>query len=166
MTVADRIAVMDKGKIIQVATPSEFYEQPNSRYVASFIGDVNMFEGKAVPTANGVTRIECGALGMAIESEGGGKADAGNTAWFAVRPEKVRISAEAPPDAGGVNAVPGEVWDIAYLGDMSIFHVKLANGQVMTATRANVSRIVDRPIGWDDKVWLSWDRNAGVVLQG
>ncbi len=166
MTVADRIAVMDKGKIIQVATPSEIYEQPNSRYVASFIGDVNMFEGKAVPTANGITRIECGSLGMAIESEGGGKADAGNTAWFAVRPEKVRISAEEPAAAGGVNAVPGEVWDIAYLGDMSIFHVKLANGQMMTATRANVSRIVDRPIGWDDKVWLSWDRNAGVVLQG
>ena len=165
MTVADRIAVMDKGKIIQVATPSEIYEQPNSRYVASFIGDVNMFEGKTVPTANGITRIECGALGMAIESEGSHKPAAGEAAWFAVRPEKVRLTTEAPADAGGVNAVPGEVWDIAYLGDMSIFHVKLANGQVMTATRANVSRIVDRPIGWDDKVWLSWDRNAGVVLQ-
>ena len=166
MTVADRIAVMDKGRIIQVATPSEIYEQPNSRYVASFIGDVNMFEGKTVPTDNGVTRIECGALGMAIESEGGHKPAAGEAAWFAVRPEKVRLTSEKPADADGVNAVAGEVWDIAYLGDMSIFHVKLANGQVMTATRANVSRIVDRPIGWDDKVWLSWDRNAGVVLQG
>jgi putrescine transport system ATP-binding protein len=166
MTVADRIAVMDKGRIIQVATPSEIYEQPNSRYVASFIGDVNMFEGRTVPTENGMTRIECGALGMAIESEGGHKPGAGEEAWFAVRPEKVRLTSEAPADADGVNAVAGEVWDIAYLGDMSIFHVKLANGQVMTATRANVSRIVDRPIGWDDKVWLSWDRNAGVVLQG
>jgi putrescine transport system ATP-binding protein len=166
MTVADRIAVMDKGRIIQVATPSEIYEQPNSRYVASFIGDVNMFEGKTVPTENGITRIECGALGMAIESEGGHKPGSGEAAWFAVRPEKVRITSEAPTASNGVNAVPGEVWDIAYLGDMSIFHVKLANGQMMSATRANVSRIVDRPIGWEDKVWLSWDRNAGVVLQG
>lgn len=162
MTVADRIAVMDKGRIIQIATPSEIYEQPASRYVAEFIGDVNLFEGVTTAGTGGM-HIACSGGALAVHADGELDAAPGATAWFAVRPEKVRISHQPPADPS-VNAVSGEVWDIAYLGDVSVFHVRLADGKVVRATLANASRVVEHPIGWDDKVWLSWNRDAGVVL--
>jgi len=163
MTVADRIAVMDKGKLIQVAQPAEIYEQPASRYVAEFIGDVNMFEGVTDGAAPGATRIVVDGCGLTVEAAGDYGVSSGATSWFAVRPEKVRVSHDPPAEAG-VNAVSGEVWDIAYLGDMSIYHVRLADGVVVRASTTNASRVVERPITWDDKVWLSWSRDAGVVL--
>ena len=84
------------------------------------------------------------------------------TAWFAVRPEKVRIAHEPPADAAR-NAVPGEVWDIAYLGDMTLYNVRLASGTIVRASRLNAARSVERPITWEDRVWLSWAADAGVV---
>ena len=84
-------------------------------------------------------------------------------AWFAIRPEKIGISLDAPADAT-TNCVAGEVWDIGYLGDVSIYHVRLATGATMKSTVTNRTRLVERPITWDDKVWLSWQRDAGVVL--
>ena len=162
MSVADRIAVMDKGRIIQVAPPAEIYEQPASCYVAEFIGAVNMFEGVAVASP-GVTRIECPSTGVTVEADGDVGAVAGQPTWFAVRPEKVRVTHDAPADTS-INAIAGEVWDIGYLGDMSIYHVRLADGRTLRASMANATRVVERPISWDDKVWLSWSRDAGVVL--
>ncbi|MBL8574202.1 MAG: ABC transporter ATP-binding protein [Hyphomicrobiaceae bacterium] len=163
MTVADRIAVMDHGKLIQVAPPSEIYEQPNSKYVADFIGDINLFEGKVAACADNVIRMESPALGTVIEVEDDEHCTVGEDAWFAVRPEKMRISLDQPAQTG-LNVVAGEVWDIGYLGDSSIYHVKLANGKTVRATIANTDRMVERPIGWEDKVWLTWPRDAGVVL--
>jgi putrescine transport system ATP-binding protein len=163
MTVADRIAVMDHGKLIQVAPPSEIYEQPNSRYVADFIGDINIVEGK-IASVNGTTvRLEGTDIGVAMEVDHEGGAAQGATAWMAVRPEKMRISLDAPASSD-VNAVQGEVWDIGYVGDISIYHVRLPNGRTLRATLANASRLVSRPIGWDDKVWLTWPREGGVLL--
>jgi putrescine transport system ATP-binding protein len=168
MTVADRIAVMDQGKIVQIATPAEIYEQPNSRYVADFIGDINLLEGHISSTEGGTTTLECTGMGAKVQvnQDGGartGDVKVGDTAWFAVRPEKVAISL-APPADPGVNAVTGEVWDIAYLGDVSIYHVRLATGATVKATITNTTRLVERPITWDDKVWLTWSRDGGVVL--
>jgi putrescine transport system ATP-binding protein len=162
MTVADRIAVMDKGRLIQVAAPAEIYEQPSSRYVAEFIGDVNMFEGVAANGAAG-QRIECPSTGLVVVSEPDHGLPPGTPAWFAVRPEKVRVSHD-PPAATGVNAVAGTVWDIGYLGDMSVYHVRLDNGATVRASTTNAARVIERPITWDDKVWLTWSRDAGVVL--
>lgn len=162
MTVADRISVMDHGKIVQVATPAEIYEAPNCRYVADFIGSVNIFEG-AVDAANAErTRLITAADNITIDSASSG-ATRGATAWFAVRPEKVRISREEPAGKN-VNAVEGEVWDIAYFGDMTLYNVKLPSGKEVRATRLNAHRTIERPITWEDKVWLSWDADAGVVL--
>jgi len=163
MTVADRIAVMDHGRIIQVATPAEIYEQPNSRYVADFIGNVNLIEGKVAAVAGGATRIEAAAAGAVIEVDQTVNAGVGDQVWFAIRPEKVRIALEAPLP-GSPNTLSGEVWDIAYLGDVSIYHVRLASGATVTATVTNQSRVVERPITWEDKVWLTWSRDGGVVL--
>jgi putrescine transport system ATP-binding protein len=162
MTVAHRIAVMDHGALAQVATPRVLYEQPNSRWVASFIGDVNLLEGT-------VTAADAG--GLAIAGAGGrryrvaavGGAAPGQNVCVALRPEKLRLAATAPAE-GAENCVAGRVHDIAYLGDISLYRVVLDDGAVMTASLANASRLVDRPIGWEDAVWLSWTPDAGVVL--
>ncbi|CDZ31656.1 Putrescine transport ATP-binding protein PotG [Neorhizobium galegae bv. officinalis] len=166
MTVSDRIAVMDKGLIMQVATPAEIYEAPNSRYVADFIGDINILEGTVASTdsalgAPGTVRIDCDGIAASVEQEC--QAVVGDKVAFAVRPEKVRISPDQPEDTS-VNAVYGEVWDIGYLGDFSVFLVKLADGRVVRAAQANVSRLVDRPITFGDMVWLTWPLDAGLVL--
>jgi putrescine transport system ATP-binding protein len=162
MTVADRIGVMDQGRLVQVATPPEIYEQPNSRWVADFIGDVNLIEGRVVETGPGASIImspNAGALHAAIATD----ARSGDTVWVAVRPEKVRISHERPA-AAAANCVAGQVWDIGYLGDMSIYKVRLDNGYVMKAAAANMTRLIERPFGWNERVWLSWAPDAGVVL--
>jgi putrescine transport system ATP-binding protein len=164
MTIADRIAVMNQGKMVQIATPAEIYEQPNSRYVADFIGDVNLIEGKLKAVEGSAVTMACESLGATIETEQAlPGVRPGGDVWFAIRPEKVRISHEAPP-AGSVNVVEGTVWDIGYLGDVSVYRVKLPNGTIVKSTIANVTRLVERPITWEDKVYLSWPRDAGVVL--
>ena len=161
MTVAHRIAVMDRGEIVQVATPAEIYEQPKSRWVAAFIGNVNLIEGGVVATD---------ATGAVIEDGGGrryriaeaGSATVGARVAIALRPEKLRIAGAA--GAAGENAVRGRVWDIGYLGDISLYRVRLADGTEMKASVANVTRLVERPIGWDDEVVLSWAPSAAVLL--
>jgi putrescine transport system ATP-binding protein len=80
-----------------------------------------------------------------------------------VRPEKLRIAAEPPP-AGSWNCAAGTVWDIGYLGNMSVYKVRLDNGTTMKAAVANASPVVARPIGWNDRVWVSWAPDAGLVL--
>jgi putrescine transport system ATP-binding protein len=166
MTVSDRIAVMDKGIVMQVATPAEIYEAPNSRYVADFIGDINIFDATVssnTPGAGkpGTVLLDCEGLAVAVEQDC--KAVVGNKVAFAIRPEKVRITIDPPADTT-VNAVSGQVWDIGYLGDFSVFLVKLADGRIMRAAQANVSRLVDRPITFDDTVWLNWRPDSGMVL--
>ncbi|SON54478.1 Spermidine/putrescine import ATP-binding protein PotA [Hartmannibacter diazotrophicus] len=163
MTLADRIAVMDKGRIKQVATPAEIYEEPNTRYVADFIGNINILNAGVERTEPGLTRLAAQGLGTAIEVERDCPAAVGDSVFFAIRPEKMRLSLDAPP-VTDVNALQGEIWDIGYLGDVSIYHVKLDNGAVVKATMTNVSRVVERPITWHDKVWLTWSRDAGLVL--
>jgi putrescine transport system ATP-binding protein len=166
MTVAHRIAVMDRGRLAQVATPPELYEHPNSRWVAGFIGDVNLIEG--IVTA-------ADASGLAIEGAGGRRyrvsagahaklgEKPGQKVCIALRPENLRLAAQKP-EGVGENCVAGRVHDIAYLGDISLYRVTLDDGSVMTASVANASRLAEREIGWEDHVWLSWTPEAGVVL--
>ncbi|MEW9837224.1 ABC transporter ATP-binding protein [Mesorhizobium marinum] len=161
MTMADRIAILDKGKLMQVATPAEVYEAPASRFVASFIGNVNMFEGKVAARDAGSARIT-GASGAEILVGNAGDAAAGNTVSFAVRPEKIRVSSKRPE--GAVNALEGEVYDLAYLGDMTVYHVRLDDGQVVKASALNSSRASDDPLTWHDRAWISFAPDAGVVL--
>jgi putrescine transport system ATP-binding protein len=161
MTVADRIGVMDRGRLIQVAPPAEIYEQPNSRWVADFIGDVNLIDGRIVAADAGGTTIESATAGKvrAAASE----AKPGDVVTIALRPEKLCIGL-TPPAKTNENCIAGQVWDIGYLGDLSIYKVRLDNGFVMKAVAANVTRLLERPIGWDDRVWLTWAPDAGVVL--
>ena len=146
----------------QVATPDVIYEAPNSTYVADFIGDVNIIEGKVsrvIPNGLSLTW----AVGQPeIAARSGLALTRGSNAYFAIRPEKIRISAARPEDAP--NAVSGTVLDIAYLGNISTYHVELAGGQVIQAQSANRDRISAREFTWEDAVWLSWTDAAGVVL--
>jgi putrescine transport system ATP-binding protein len=161
MTVADRIAVMEHGRIAQVGTPVEIYEQPNSRSVAGFVGEVNLIEGRLAST---------GPAGATIDSAGGRfittqRVDAapGATVWVALRPEKMRI-ATAPPADENENCLAGRVLDIGYLGNLSLYQVRADTGALLKVQVPNLTRHVERPIGWDDRVWLTWAPDSAAVL--
>ncbi|MBP2235588.1 putrescine transport system ATP-binding protein [Sinorhizobium kostiense] len=163
MTMADRIAVMSHGKVIQVATPAEIYEAPNSRFVADFIGDVNLFDGTITAMDEGFARLES-VGGIPIRMVSTEKLSNGTSAAVAIRPEKIRVSRQ-PPAHAPTNAGEGEIWDIGYLGDMTIFHVRLKSGQVVKASSLNAVRAVEDPLGYDQQVWISFAEDAGVVLK-
>ncbi|MCB1340460.1 MAG: ABC transporter ATP-binding protein [Pseudooceanicola sp.] len=162
MTVASRIAVMDEGRIIQVATPDRIYETPNSVYVADFIGSVNIIEGKATPMEEGQVRVDWAEGQPPLFATASQPFDAGQTCYLAIRPEKVMITADRPE--GADNAVQGRIHDIAYLGNISTYHVELSNGVIIKAQSANTRRIARRSFTWEDPVWLSWTATAGVLL--
>jgi putrescine transport system ATP-binding protein len=159
MIVADRIAVMDHGRLMQVAPPAEIYERPNSRWVADFIGEVSMIEGRLGQSGGSV--LDCGLGRLRIASDSSAKP--GDTVWLALRPEKLHIGAERPA-GGALNAVAGTVFEIGYRGDMSIYKVRLADRSLMKVTLANTSARDKAQFSVDDLVWLSWPPEAGVVL--
>ncbi len=164
MTVADRIAVMDHGKLIQVATPAEIYEQPNSRYVAEFVGDVNIIEAAVTRVTTSDTTLQADMLDAELRLTQRTDAKTGDRVAVALRPEKIRIAKE-PLSEVHANCAQGVVYDIAYLGDLSIYHVHLDNGFVLKAAKTNLSRQIEPPIDWDDRVNLSWTPDAGVLLK-
>jgi putrescine transport system ATP-binding protein len=161
MTVADRIGVMDKGQLNQVGTPTEIYEQPNSRWVADFIGDVNLIEGRVMASGAENTVIDSGVLGK-ISAAPTREAAIGQAVWVALRPEKLGIARERP--VGEETCAPATVGDIGYLGGLSTYKLRLDNGFVMKVSMANIARAVERPITVGDRVWLSVPRRTGVVL--
>ena len=167
MTVADRIAVMNHGKLVQVATPGDIYEQPNCRYVADFIGDINILEAKVASVQGGAAKLAVQDPEAQISVSVPEAAPAsGAEVAFAVRPEKMRIALDAPP-ADAVNVLKGEVWDIAYFGDWTKFLVKLDGSEkIVRVSRANMARTEAAPISWDDKVHVWFAPDAGVLLTG
>jgi len=163
MTVSSRVAVMEHGQIMQIATPAQIYEFPNSRYVADFIGDINLLEGKCGKTGDdNIVKIHWAEGQDAIRATTSEEINTDAECCFAIRPEKVRISSEQPMDVA--NAVAGKVHDIAYLGNISTYYVKVASGQIIKAQTANQRRLSRRGISWEDNVWLSWTATAGLVL--
>lgn len=163
MTVASRIAVMDEGRMIQVDTPARIYEAPNTVYVADFIGDVNIIAGRATPSGEQV-QIAWGEGVSDITGTTDKSFDSGEKVHFAIRPEKVSVSVEKPDDTP--NAFQGTVLDIAYLGNLSTYHVEMHNGQIIKAQSANTRRLSRRAITWGDTVWISFTATAGVLLKG
>ena len=158
MTVADRIAVMDHGRLIQVAPAAQIYEWPRSRWVADFVGDINLFQGRLGNDRLSVEGTPAGSLRAGIKPE----ADPGAVVWLAVRPERIRISREQPA-LDAANCTSGTVVDIGYLGDMSIYKLRIRDGSMVRAAVANAGG-VERPIGFDEQVWLSWPVEAATVL--
>jgi putrescine transport system ATP-binding protein len=165
MTLASRIGVMDHGEIVQAGTPSEIYEFPSSKFVADFVGSVNIFEGKLLEDEPEYVRIGSAELGATIYVSHGISAAPEATVWAAIRPEKIFMST-APPEStghGNDNLVRGAVQDIAYLGDLSIYLVKLPTGKVVRVTQPNTSRHAEA-ITWEQQVYLTWDASSPVVV--
>ena len=160
MAMASRIAVMSHGRVLQVGTPKEIYEHPNCRFVADFIGNVNMFEGELtvdeadrceVTTEQGVVNVGhgiSGTLGMSVA--------------IAVRPEKIHID-KTRPDVN-VNLFTGKVREIAYFGSYNTFIVEMPNGRRVKITETNTTRHESSLITWEDAVFFWWDDSAPVVL--
>jgi len=162
MTVASRIAVMDHGKVVQVDTPAQVYEVPNSVYVADFIGDVNLIKGDFARTGPESGKITYSNKEPAISAEVFEDISDGQSVTYAIRPEKIRVTADKPDDR--VNAAYGKIIDIGYLGNVSTYHVELAGGQMVKVAMTNSTRVDRRDFTWDDDVWVSWRESAGVVL--
>ncbi|WP_404291379.1 ABC transporter ATP-binding protein [Microvirga sp. RSM25] len=164
MTMADRIAVMDHGRIVQVATPGEIYEQPKTRFIAEFVGDVNILEGHVQGQENGLWRVKTSSAQVPLTIDDPDEVlHSGQAVAIAVRPEKMVIQRD-PPGPGAINVLTGEVWDIGYLGDWTVYRVKLATGEILRVTRANASRFVENPIDWDEQVYVTFAPDAAVIL--
>jgi putrescine transport system ATP-binding protein len=162
MTMASRIAVMDRGEIIQVGTPNEIYEYPNSRFVADFIGSVNMYEGRLIEDEADHVVIDAPSLGSTVYINHGVSAAPGANVWIAIRPEKVKVSRTRLQ--GRHNVTRGKVRDIGYLGDVSNYYVTLESGETMEATLPNLIRLAEPAVLWDEEVWLSWEPENAIVL--
>jgi putrescine transport system ATP-binding protein len=173
MTLASRMGVMDHGQIVQVGTPSDIYEFPATRFVADFIGSVNMFEGKLIEDEPDFVRIRCDDLGTVIHVNHGISSPPEATVWVAVRPEKISLSRQPPKGPAGVhqpdrsaseNMVRGTVKEIAYMGDTSIYLVRAESGTTIRVTIPNVARHHEDRITWDESVYVSWQPESPVVL--
>ena len=159
MTMASRMAVMSEGRVIQTGTPAEIYEAPNCRFVADFIGAVNLFEGQVALVEAGMVMLNCAELGATVRVAGG--ATKGQAAAVAVRPEKIALAPSLPDLA---NRLQGTVKEVAYRGEASTYHVALGNGRLVRVTLPNTRRGAMQGLGEGTPVWLGWDADSGVLL--
>lgn len=162
MTMAGRIAIMNKGKFVQIGEPEEIYEHPTSRYSAEFIGSINVFEGILQETVEDAFILSSPGLKHPIKVDFDSPVVEGVPIMIALRPEKIRLCEEVPAD--GCNFAKGRVVDIAYLGDLSIYHVLLESGQKISAQLQNEHRFRKGMPVWDDTIMLCWDMDSCVVL--
>jgi len=158
MTVADRIGVMNHGKLAQVGAPVEVYERPASCWVAGFVGDVNLIEGRVTAVYPSFVMVARDGLRLRVAH---GPVAPGPIA-VALRPEKIRLL-HAVPDGAFENGAAGTVTDIGYLGTVSHYKVRLDDGLVLKAAAMN-EQPPARLIQVNDRVWLSWTPEAGVLL--
>ncbi|AJJ10347.1 polyamine ABC transporter, ATP-binding family protein [Yersinia rohdei] len=162
MTMAGRIAIMNRGKFVQIGEPEEIYEHPNSRFSAEFIGSVNVFEGVFKERLDEALIIDSPGLRHPLKVDSDASVVDGVPVFVALRPEKVMLCEQVPED--GCNFAVGEVVHIAYLGDLSIYHVKLHSGQMLSAQLQNGHRYRKGMPTWGDEVQLCWDADSCVVL--
>jgi spermidine/putrescine ABC transporter ATP-binding subunit len=168
LSMACRIAVMNKGEIAQLASPSDLYEFPATRFVADFIGTVNLFEGQLIVDEPDHAVADCADIGRVFIDHGvAGPHDA--PLWIAVRPEKIAMA--KPGIYGGRSDVPadhnvthGMIKSMSYLGDITLYEVRLANGRILHVSRPNRSRTDQEAFTWDDPVTLHWHGSSPVVL--
>ncbi len=162
MTLASRIGVMNHGRIVQVGTPHEIYEFPGSRFVAEFIGNVNMFEGQIVEDEPDHVVIQSQELGCPIYVGHGVSAPPDAVVWTAVLPEKMQLTREEPKEP--YNRARGVIKEIAYMGEMSIYLVQLESGMTVRITQPNSFRHADDRFTWDEQVWVGWHESSAVVV--
>ncbi|MGB3147637.1 MAG: ABC transporter ATP-binding protein [Paracoccaceae bacterium] len=161
MTLSTRLAVMDKGQVKQVGTPLEIYEQPNSRFVASFIGSITTFDGTVSALGPASATIEVPAFGGTITADSSPGLAVGQAVTLAIRPEKLSISGEK---IDGQNTIAGQVQDLGYFGKDSLYRVALPSGAVISVHVVNARRVADARPDWDDQVWLTFEPSSALIL--
>ena len=167
MTLATRMGVMDRGRIVQVGTPAEIYEAPVNKFVADFIGSVNLLEGRVTAAGAGELTIRCEPFGCTVRAAHGVDCSPGDTVWAAIRPEKIVLASDArleEAQPGGDNRVRGKVREVAYMGDVSICLVEIDSGKVVRVTLPNRSGLAAQRDLRHAAVTLSWDAASPVIL--
>ena len=160
MTMASRIAIMSEGRVLQVGPPSEIYETPGNRFVADFIGNVNMMEGKLVEDWPDHVVIECSDCSHYVGH--GITGTEGMAVSVAVRPEKISLQRDEPP--GPHNRVQGKIKDLSYFGSFTVYHLQLPSGTVIKISQSNTERHREDQLTWEDTAWAHWSPSAQVVL--
>jgi len=162
MTMSSRVAVMDAGRIIQVSTPSNLYEYPNSSFVAEFIGAVNMLRGTVVEQEGERVLVHCHDFAFDVWARYAEPIPVGTDVQVAVRPEKIDVTDTEPH--GIDNVVRGRVVEIAYLGDVSIYHVQTDDGFVLRVQETHAQRSADPHYNWGDVLYLVWHARDAIML--
>ena len=161
MTLADRLAVMDKGRVLQVGAPSEVYENPASRFVAGFLGTVSQFEGRVTAARGGTVTLDMPDFAAPVTVDSPLAAQPGEMLTLALRPEKVQLSRQRP-DSG--NVIAGRVKDLAYFGKDSLYRVILPSGALLQVHAVNARRGATTP-DWDEQVFASFEPGAAILLR-
>lgn len=162
MTMANRLAVMSDGQIVQSGTPYDVYEFPNSRFVANFIGSTNIFSGTIVVDESDHIEIECEELSQRLYLSHGVSEPLGMQVYLSIRPEHVKVSREQPESE--TNWVRGVVSHVAWMGSYAYYHVRLDSGTLVTAYVPSINLIHDNAPEIDDEVYLSWAHDCAIVL--
>jgi len=160
MTMASRIAIMSEGRFLQVGAPADIYETPSSRFVADFIGNVNLMDGRLVVDEPGHVVIDCADCRHWVGH--GITGSEGMPVTVALRPEKIHLSRQAPQDE--FNRVQGTVKEMSYFGSFTVYHLELASGAILKVSHANTVRHHEDSFTWGDSVWAHWSRSAHIVL--
>jgi putrescine transport system ATP-binding protein len=151
MTLSTRIAVMNQGRFEQVGTPGEIYEYPANRFIADFVGTINLLETTVIDSTDGRVKLNCDAAGSVLIAHSDLSPGAGSRQWVAVRPEKIFIDKD-PPQSGDRTVLKGIVLDLGYFGNLSIYRVRLPTGTVLQVSAQNRRRTAVRTVEWDDDV--------------
>jgi len=158
--------VMDQGHIRQIGPPSEVYEFPNSKFVAGFIGSINMVEGVVKQVNDKVVEVDTPSLKQKLSIHANTSFSVGEEVSVAFRPEKISISLKKP--SGALNVVKGQVQDFGYFGKDSLYRIKLATGHILSVNTVNAQRLSEgeNAVSWDDEVFLTLDPKAIMVFKG
>ncbi len=163
MTLSTRIAVMNHGQLEQVGTPGEVYEYPCNRFVADFVGNINFFDAQVIRCENNRVHLYSATVGGELIAPCSAQPPPGSRQWVAVRPEKIFISKHAPGE-GDLTILKGVVQDLGYFGNLSVYRVKLANGELLQVSAQNRKRSAAKALEWDDEVVLYWDNSSAILL--
>lgn len=162
MTMSSRIALLREGRAVQIDAPRRLYEYPNCRYAADFIGSINLFDAEVIEQTEDLVTLKTDAFEQSLQVYHGQPLIAGMDVTIAVRPEKIRVIAACAEQK--INQVKGIIKEIAYLGDVSIYHVELPSGKRVQFTQSNVLALAEQPLTWDEEVCLSWQADACTLL--
>ena len=163
LSISDRIAVMEEGRVLQVDTPTRLYERPASRAVADFIGTINLFPAVVSAVGRDHVTVDAGPVGVVEARRPEFALENGGDVTVAVRPEKIRVSNEALGER--VNVACGDIEAAAYLGDRSHFHVRISGREepIAVATQ-NIQPMLGTATPGGERVWLGWSRDTAIVL--